>query len=111
MYGKYPVIDDVPYSYDQRSLPYVEDPTKYHQYEIIGDFRKLETYIKNCSNLDLKKSIDQLVLRYYVGYYSKLTAYKGRIADGFGSTGGGIQIELPLPVDWLEKLGLLREIK
>jgi hypothetical protein len=33
------VMDGKPYEYVQRSLPYVEDATKYHQYKVIGDFQ------------------------------------------------------------------------
>ena len=39
--------------------------------------------------------------------YEDLKIQKGEIKSGFGSTGGGIQYELPLPVDMLEGLGLL----
>lgn len=50
--------------------------------------------------------------RFYNGDYSKVVSQKGGIAEGFGSPpGGGIQYELPLPVEWLEGLELLREIK
>ncbi|WP_411167584.1 hypothetical protein ACH36K_10530 [Clostridium sp. MB05] len=36
--------------------------------------------------------------------YDDLISYKGEIASGFGSSGGGIQYQLPLPVDILEEL-------
>ncbi|MGM0842287.1 MAG: glycohydrolase toxin TNT-related protein [Bacillota bacterium] len=36
---------------------------------------------------------------------------KEEIAPGFGSPGGGIKYELPLPVEWLEELGILKELK
>lgn len=81
--GRYtsPVINGEAYSYTERSLPYVEDLSNYHQYEVIGD-------------------------------YNKVTAYKGEIAgiEGWG-IGGGIQYELPITVDLLERLGLLKELK
>jgi hypothetical protein len=35
----------------------------------------------------------------------------GDIASRFGANGGGMQYELQMPVEWLEKLGLLREIQ
>ncbi|WP_156926567.1 glycohydrolase toxin TNT-related protein [Cohnella panacarvi] len=41
---------------------------------------------------------------------SKAVTYKGEIAKGFGSSGGGIQYELSLPVEWLEELGMIKEI-
>lgn len=42
--------------------------------------------------------------------FEKLKIQKGEIASGFGSQGGGIQYELPLPVNLLEDLGLLKEV-
>ncbi len=112
--GRYtsPIIDGKPYSYTERSLPYVEDLSNYHQYEVMGDFSKLEDYVKNCSDIKLKTQIDAAVTKYYDGDYSKLISYKGEIA-GIKSwgTGGGIQYEFSLTVDQLERLGLLKEIK
>ena len=54
----------------------------------------------------------QRIHLYFSGDYNKVIAYKGEIAGikGWG-TGGGIKYELPITVDLLEKLGLLREIK
>ena len=111
--GRYtsPVLEGKPFNYDQRSLPYLEDSSKYHQYEVIGDFSKIEEYVSKCNNLQLKSKLEAQVLRYYNGDYSKVVTYKGGIAKGFGASGGGIQYELPLPVEWLEELGLLKEVK
>ncbi|MCS5512592.1 TNT domain-containing protein [Curtobacterium flaccumfaciens pv. betae] len=41
-----------------------------------------------------------------------LGAYRGEIAavGRFGSPGGGVQVQLPLPVEILQVLGVLREI-
>ena len=112
--GRYtsPIINGQPYSYTQRSLPYVEDLSNYHQYEVIGDFNKIEEYVKNCSDIKLKTQIDAGVTKYYDGNYSKVVSYKGEIAkiEGWG-IGGGIQYEFPIIVDQLERLGLLKEIK
>jgi hypothetical protein len=111
--GRYtsPVINGESYSYTQRSLPYVEDLSNYHQYEVTGDFSKIEEYVNNCSDAKLKAQIDASVTKYYDGDYSKLISYKGGIAeiDGWG-IGGGTQYEFSLTVDQLERLGLLKEI-
>ncbi|MGJ7922913.1 TNT domain-containing protein [Neobacillus sp. LXY-4] len=111
--GRYtsPVMEGRPYDYVQRSLPYVEDATKYHQYEVIGDFSRLKEYVMNCDNMEIKLKVEAQIERYYNGGYSKVIPHKGVIAKGFGSPGGGIQYELPLPVEWLEGLGMLKEIK
>ena len=112
--GRYtsPVVNGKSFEYTQRSLPYVEDLSNYHQYEVIGDFTKLEEYVNNCTDVNLKTQIDANVTKYYDGDYSKLLSYKGEIAsvDGWG-TGGGIQYEFSLTIEQLEKLGLLKEIK
>ena len=107
--GRYtsPVIDGTPYSYDQRSLPFVEDASKYHQYKVTGEYEDIQSYIDNCTDLDLKADIEAYIQLYDV----KLDVYKGRIAGGFGVPGGGIQYQFPLPVDMLEDLGYLKYIK
>ena len=62
-----------------------------------------------------KSDINNLVIRLYDGdyssFYKNLKSYKGEIAAGFGSNGGGMQYELAISVEWLEKLGFLKEIK
>jgi hypothetical protein len=55
--------------------------------------------------------IDTLVERYYDGDYNKLSTYVGQVAEGFDSTGAGVQYELPLSVEWLEELGLIKKIE
>ncbi len=111
--GRYtsPVINDKPYSYDMRALPYLEDPAMYHKYEVVGDMTDIKKYVNNCSDLSLKKEINDLVDNYYSGDYSKITSFQGKIAavNGWGS-GGGIQYELGLSVEKLEKLGILKEV-
>jgi peptidoglycan hydrolase-like protein with peptidoglycan-binding domain len=107
--GRYtsPVIEGKPYSYDQRSLPYIEAPSMYHQYKINDKYKDIQSYIDNCPDLELKADVEAYINRYSV----KLDIYKGEIAPGFGATGGGIQYQFPLPVDMLEDLGYLKLIK
>ena len=112
--GRYtsPVIDGKSYDYSERSLPFVEDSSQYHRYEIVGDFNEIEKYIENCSDLTLKAQVDATVTKYYDGDYSKLLSYKGEAAPitDWG-VGGATQYELCLSIDQLEKLGLIKEIK
>lgn len=112
--GRYtsPIIDGKSFEYTERSLPYVENLSNYHKYEVIGDFSKIEEYVKNCPDAKLKVEIDATVTAYYDGDYSKLVSYKGEAAtvEGWGK-GGAIQYEFSLTVEQLEGLGLLREIK
>lgn len=106
-----PVIDGKPYSYDNRSLPYIDDLGKNHQYELTDDLSKLSDNITNCTNKDLVQDINDFMSYKKIKSYDDLISYKGEIASGFGVIGGGIQYQLPLPVDILEELGLLKIIK
>ena len=112
--GRYtsPVVNEKSFEYTQRSLPYVEDLSNYHQYKVVGDFTKIEEYVNNCADINLKTQIDAIVTKYYDGDYSQLLSYKGKAAavEGWGA-GGAIQYEFSLTVEQLEKLGLLKEIK
>lgn len=76
---------------------------------VIGDFSRLEEYVSKCEDIKLK--IEAQIERYYNGDYSKVVSHKGGIAGGFESTGGGIQYEFSLPVEWLEGLGMIKELK
>lgn len=112
--GRYtsPVIDGKSFSYTERSLPYVEDASSYHQYKVVGDFTKIEEYVKNCTDVKLKTRLHASVKKYYKGDYSRLISYKGEVAlvEGWG-TGGATQYEISLSVEQLEGIGLLKEIK
>ena len=110
--GRYtsPIIDGKSFEYTERSLPYVENLSNYHKYKVIGDFSKIEEYVKNCPDAKLKAQVEAIVKKYYKGDYSRLASYKGKAAvEGWGK-GGAIQYELSLTVEQLERLGLLREI-
>ena len=112
--GRYtsPIIDGKSFEYTERSLPYVENLSNYHKYEVIGDFSKIEEYVKNCPDAKLKVKIDATVTAYYDGDYSKLVSYKDEAATVEGwRKGGAKQYEFSLTVEQLEGLGLLREIK
>ena len=112
--GRYtsPVVNGKSYAYTQRSLPYIEDPLNYHQYEVTGDFSKIEEYVNKCTDAKLKSQIDAAIIAYYDGNYSNLISYKGNAAavEGWGA-GGAVQYEFSLTVEQFERLGLLKEIK
>ena len=110
-----PVEDGTPYSYTQRSLPYVEDASQYHQYEVVGDIKNIKEYVDKCADLKVKAKIEDTVNKLYDGDYTKLaeSTSKGEVASikSIGTEGGAEQVELPLTVDQLEKIGILKEIK
>lgn len=69
--GRYtsPIIDGKSFEYTERSLPYVENLSNYHKYEVIGDFSKIEEYVKNCPDAKLKAQVEAIVKKYYKGDY------------------------------------------
>lgn len=111
--GRYvsPIVNNKPYSYDMRSLPYIEDSSSYHRYQVVGDLTRIKEYVANCTDAKMKAQIDAYVTKYYSGDYNKLITYYGEIAkiEGWGS-GGGFQYEFPMKIEWLIQLGLLKEI-
>ena len=105
-----PIIDGMSIPYEQRSLPYLDNKNAYHQYEITRDFNELSEVIKNCKDKDLVELINADALRYGIDL-DNLKTYGGEIAPAFDAIGGGTQFQLPLSVDYLIKLGFLKEIK
>ncbi len=109
--GRYtsPVPPDGPYPYDQRSLPYVQDPAQYHQYRVVDDLTpdNISAAIDRMDDGPLKTQILDLVER----YGDDFPAYEGPVGQAFGEPGGGVQVQLPLTVEQLEGLGLLELIK
>ncbi|SBV99473.1 hypothetical protein KL86CLO1_11204 [uncultured Eubacteriales bacterium] len=103
-----PVRNNKPYSYAQRSLPYMENPSQYHRYKVTGDLNNIEQYFIQSTDANLKQRISAYMKKFRLSF-SDLETYRGRIASGFGEIGGGEQYELPLPVNMLEGLGLLKE--
>lgn len=106
--GRYtsPVPDDGPYTYDQRSLPYVENPAHYHRYEVVGDMSDLRGAFDSAP----QHVRDELLAGGLKPEYLGSQGYQGDIAPGFGSPGGGSQVQLPLTAEQLIALGLLKEI-
>lgn len=74
-----------------------------------GDFDNIETYVNKSKDSSLRDKITTYMEGYDLSY-KDLKVQKGEMARGFGSNGGGIQYELPLPVDMLEGLGILKKI-
>ena len=104
-----PIRNNEPYSYAQRSLPYIEDPSQYHQYKVTGDLNNIEQYFNQSTDVHLKQTISAYMKKFRLSF-SDMVTYRGKIASGFGEIGGGEQYELPLPVNMLEGLGLIKEI-
>jgi hypothetical protein len=105
-----PIINNDSIPYEQRALPYLDNMNAYHQYEVTRDFSQLSDAIKNCKDKDLVELINADALRYGIDL-NNLKTYGGEIAPAFDAIGGGTQWQLPLSVQYLKKLGFLKEIK
>ena len=105
-----PINNNVSIPYEQRALPYLENKNAYHQYKITRNFDELSEAIKSCKDKDLVEMINADALRYGINL-DNLKTYGGEIAPAFDAIGGGTQWQLPLSVDYLIKLGFLKEIK
>ncbi len=108
-----PVLEDGPFPYEERALPYLEDEHQYHRYEVIGDLGDLRGAY-DALDPDAQSIAAQLLAERgrSVDDLASMKTLQGEIAGSarFASPGGGIQIKLPLPVETLEVLGLLREL-
>lgn len=111
--GRYtsPMIGGQPYAYDQRSLPYVEDDSSYHIYQVTGDISQLENYVNSCTDETVVSIVRDSAAKYYEGDISKMVVWKGTTAAAFGCAGGAMQYEFPLSMDVLCSLGILQEIQ
>lgn len=105
-----PIINNDSIPYEQRALPYLDNMNAYHKYEVTRDFSQLSDAIKNCKDKDLIELINADALRYGIDL-NNLKTYGGEIAKAFDAIGGGTQWQLPLSVQYLKKLGFLKEIK
>ena len=111
--GRYtsPLDGNQSYSYDERSLPYVEDSRQYHRYQVTGDFNNLEEYVNNCTDPIVRENVEVLRDQYMGGDYSNFSSSRGTAApvDKWGC-GGATQQEFGLNIQILMDLGMVEEI-
>jgi len=107
-----PVMNGQSYSYEQRSMPYLEDLRQYHQYMVIGDFSKVEAYVMNCKNESLRRQVLERIDEMYAGNIYELIPSKGIAApiEGWG-VGGAEQWKFVLSIHDMIELGLLIEVQ
>ena len=90
--GRYvsPIIDGKPYSYEQRSLPFVEDARQYHVYEV-----QYDSIFECINNIKDEKIRMALLSEYKTIAFSneKFIFSSSKIAPAFNQQGGGIQYE------------------
>ncbi|MFJ3385880.1 MULTISPECIES: glycohydrolase toxin TNT-related protein [unclassified Curtobacterium] len=81
-----PVPESGPYPYDERSLPYLEDASQYHQYRVVGDFNRIEDYVMRAPEA-VRQDVLDLMETKDLTWEDLSHGYRGNIADGFHSTG------------------------
>ena len=106
--GRYvsPIIDGKPYSYEQRSLPFVEDARQYHVYEV-----QYDSIFECINNIKDEKIRMALLSEYKTIAFSneKFIFSSSKIAPAFNQQGGGIQYEFGFNIKTLLKIGYLKE--
>jgi len=109
--GRYmsPVPVSGPFAYAQRSLPFVEDPYFYFQYEVIGDFEDIQGAFEKAPR-DVAMKVEAYMEKWDLDW-TTLHVQRGVIAPAFGQPGGAIQYDLPLPVNYLVGLEILTQIQ
>ncbi|KIU03721.1 TNT domain-containing protein [Frigoribacterium sp. MEB024] len=100
-----PSGESVPHSW--RALPWVEDTV--HRYEVTGDLNDIRGAYDRSTDPDAKAAVDVIMERYTMSW-DDVHVQAGTIATAFGERGGGIQYRMPLGVDLLIGLGLLKDI-
>ena len=101
-----PVPETGPLDYPSRSLPYIEDPAQYHRYEIVRDFSEIEDAISELHDPVRVEALHETLELYNPSMLTR----QGEIAPAFDQSGGGVQMELPLIIDDLLDLGMIREV-
>ena len=106
--GRYtsPIIDGKPYSYEQRSLPFVEDMRQYHVYEI-----KYDSILEAINNIKNETKRNAFLDDYYefINNGEACIFRKGQIAPAFEQKGGGIQFEFGFSIKQLKNMGYIVE--
>jgi len=114
---------------ENRGLPYhftennITDEPSYHQYEVTRDFDQLKDAINEYNNPDLTSEENDEMREIFRDEYDRNTrpsdtythepgkTYDGEIADAFEKgDGGGSQWELPMSVESLKELGMIKEM-
>ncbi len=115
---------------ENRGLPYyfkednISDEPSYHKYEVTRDFDKLKDAIDNYNNPNLTQDENREMIEIFNYEYDGNTrksdtythepgkTYDGKIADAFeNNDGGGRQWELPMSVESLKELEMIKKIK
>lgn len=95
-----PIIDNIPFSYEKRSLPYHEETVKYMVFNICDNIDPKNTpkNIRNALSIKYNIQIDDNILE----------CEEGEVASAFDQVGGAIQVKLKLMVSDYISLGWMK---
>lgn len=111
--GRYvsPIPEDGPFSFDSRSLPYQENPNAYHQYEWThspADVESVYNQLDDASRADIDVVLDKYDLS--LSDLSHVSRGEAAGIPEWGTPGSVTQDLLPVSVDLLDKMGMIREV-
>jgi hypothetical protein len=106
-----PVPEDGPFPFDSRSLPYEENANAYHQYEWLhspADVRSVYDQLDG----DTRQAVDDVLDMYDLDLNDLAHVSRGEAAaiPEWGTPGGATQDLLPVSVELLDKMGMIREV-
>lgn len=111
--GRYvsPLNEGGPFSYDSRSLPYQENPNAYHQYEWVhspADVRSVYDQLDDSA----RTAVDDTLEKYDLDLSDLTSVVRGEAAaiPGWGTAGGATQDLLPVSVELLNIMDMIREV-
>lgn len=111
--GRYvsPLTDDGPFSYDSRSLPYHENPNAYHAYEWAHSPADVRSVYEQLDPA-VRTAVDDTLAKYDLDLSDLMSVARGEAAPipAWGTSGGATQDLLPVSVDLLDKMGMIREV-
>ncbi|WP_309129950.1 glycohydrolase toxin TNT-related protein, partial [Microbacterium sp.] len=107
-----PIPEDGPFSYGSRSLPYHENPNAYHQYEWRHSPADVES-VYNQLDDQTRQAVDDVLEKYdlELSDLSHVTRGEAAAIPSWGTPGGATQDLLPVSVDLLDKMGMIREVR
>jgi len=112
--GRYvsPLPEDGPFSYDSRSLPYVENPNAYHAYEWVHSPADVRSVYDQLSP-DVRNAVDDTLAKYDLDLSDLASVSRGEAAPipAWGTSGGATQDLLPVSIDLLDKMGMIKEVR
>lgn len=106
-----PIPEDGPFDYDSRSMPYRENPNAYHQYEwnhSPADVRAVYDGLDEPIRTDLDDAMD----KYGLTLDDLTSVARGEAAaiPAWNLPGGATQDVLPLSVELLHTMGMIKEL-